>query len=655
MIIDFGGEVLEKIYNAETVDECLKKASNELKINIESINYKIIEEKKNLFRKSASISVEFTEQVVKPEDEVKVHGEAAVKAGKLVITNPKEGGRPAVLAPGFGINLFVKDEKVKVKAEVYEESEINYHFDETTAVRNLHIEINQDKMEAYISINYEPEIIYGLEDKESSRELLLEAKVVEKKYPPQYTKDEILQELSKKGIVYGIIAENVELCTGEKGIKRTLIAKGKPVINDEPDKVEYKFKINERDKEYIEDSQGRVDYKSIGAVEAVNAGDIIAILHPGSQGMDGMDIFGVVRKHKIAKRISLRTDSGCSMKDENTVVADIAGKPGVKGLVFSIYPLHQIPRDIDLTTGNIDFIGDICVQGSIREGMRVIAGNSLEIMGNMERAEAKSSGNLSVKGNIISSKLSAGGEDSNKLTQVQNLTAMEELLGELIKAVEEIKKFNILGYNVTDGEIVKKLLETKFKMHNVLYKKIVLTAAQIPYTAEDEKILRMIKCKITGLGPLTIKHYGELETIQEMLQRRRDELNDGISLPVNINIMYCQDSHVTSSGNIYVDGKGALVSTLVAQDSIYFTQGRSVTRGGILTAQKEIHCQVVGSDAGVSTRLCVKAKGHIYCEIAYQNTVFVIGTKEYVLEMPSKGIHVYINNDNELIADKLLL
>ncbi|HCQ89755.1 MAG TPA: hypothetical protein DIU45_08475 [Clostridium sp.] len=90
-------------------------------------------------------------------------------------------------------------------------------------------------------------------------------------------------------------------------------------------------------------------------------------------------------------------------------------------------------------------------------------------------------------------------------------------------------------------------------------------------------------------------------------------------------------------------------------DSVYFVADRSTTRGGIINAADEIKCKIVGTIAGVSTILKVKKSGHIHADIAYYNTKFIIGEKEFLLEEPSRNIHVYLDNDKELVVDKFKL
>lgn len=127
-----------------------------------------------------------------------------------------------------------------------------------------------------------------------------------------------------------------------------------------------------------------------------------------------------------------------------------------------------------------------------------------------------------------------------------------------------------------------------------------------------------------------------------------------LELPVNVSIAYCQDSDIQSSGGVMITGKGEYISDIKASNSIKFIMEGSVARGGTLKAGEEIKCKVVGSTAGVSTKLQVGSEGNIWADIAYHNTIFKVGNRESVLDSPSKNVHAYLK-DGLIVVDKFVL
>ena len=71
--------------------------------------------------------------------------------------------------------------------------------------------ISEDKMKAYITVEYTPEIEYKLKDRESFLNLAISTEIVSEKEPEHFTILELKKILKEKGVVYGIIDEDLEL------------------------------------------------------------------------------------------------------------------------------------------------------------------------------------------------------------------------------------------------------------------------------------------------------------------------------------------------------------------------------------------------------------------------------------------------------------
>jgi uncharacterized protein len=504
--------------------------------------------------------------------------------------------------------------------------------------RSLKISTNSNKIEAYITIEY-------FLDKEG-------------KHAPIYKAKEIEEALLSLGIVNGVIKDNLLKCTLESGARNILIAKGEEAIDGKDESIQIKFEIDSDVLKLNEDSHGKVDFKNIGAVNSVLKGDVIAIKNEGKEGIPGKDVFGEPIKPKAIKNIKFKSGQGAEFSNANTIVASIDGKPCMKNNTFSVFSMHEINNDVDISTGNITFLGDIKINGNVREGMKVASGNSIIITQNVEGAIISGKGDIFINGNVISSTIVGGGEDNEKIKTIEQFNTLYKLLNEMILAIEEIKKFNLLGYATTDGQIIKVLIDSKFKTLPMVCMGVI-TKSVIAFKNEEDirakQLIELIKNKLIGLSPLNIKHYSEIINITEILKSILDELKMTKSIPVNIKLNYCQDSTIVSTGDIIFSGKGAYISSLTSQNSIYFIQDKSIVRGGNLKAENEIVCKVVGSPGGVTTKLMVSEKGHIRISVAYANTMLTIGNKEFMLDYGCKDLHAYINDVYELIVDRLRL
>lgn len=649
--------MITKVFKDSSLEKCIGLACLELKLTSEELHYTIIEDKKGLFKRVVSISVNVKEEDEEIETEDSVQeglGTIRVCDGKFIIKDPEEGREPALILPSRFINIMVDGALITTKKQVFKHNIIELIFEENTASRNLNIETSQEKFEAYITVKYIPKTIFGIKDTLESHSLLLEPSIVEKIYPPIYKEDEIKEELRKLSINYGIIKENFEKCTDENGVEKMLIAKGITSIDDGNDILEIKITSGLDSKHLATDDKGNVDFKSIGFVSAVKPGDLLAVMHRGEDGQDGIDIFGNEKKHKKGLKVKITAGAGCEIKDDINIVATIEGKPCIKGNTFFVYRVHEVQGDVDIKSGDIKFIGDVLVSGNVKEGMKIEAGNLVQVQKNVERANITAMGNIVINGSVIFSTITAGGHDVKNLKQIENMKNLKAQLISLTETVEQVKKFNLLGNNVLDGEVIKVLIENKFKQIPKICLDIIVSR-DLARGSQEESIITLLKNKLLGIGPLNIKNYWEIDEILKLADENAESLNYSIALPVNIKLPYCQECTLSSSGDITFTGNGEYVSNITANGNIYFENSQSVARGGELKAKKEIKCKKIGSTGGVITKLCVEKEGHIWADIAYQNTQFVIGSRKHDLDYPCKDIHVYLDDKGDIVIESLKL
>ncbi len=657
----------DREFQGSNVQQCLSLASFSLGVAVENLKYTILEEKNGFFKKHVKISIDEIEilnddvhgnslmgegpQKVISEDGT--NGTIEVRQGNIIIKNPKQGGKPATISNNRDITVIINGENARARTPVFEDSNVEIVFKEDEAKRHMDLKISEDKMEAHISISYKPTMVYKLKDAEPNNSVTLEVELKEKIMPPKFTELEIKNELQHHNITYGILKMNVIKCVMSDETNLMQIAKGRKPIESIDDNLDIKFNILEEKNEETVENEEVIDYKDIGSVSGVEKGQVLAVLTPGKKGEDGTDITGKIIKVKNYKKIVLAAGEGCILSDEFNVVAAIEGKPSFRGSTFFVYKIHEINGDVEIKTGNIKFVGDIVISGSVLEGMKVEAGNSILIKNNVSEAEIIASGDVVIKGNVIHSDVAAGKEDVLVLEFLNHLNKLKVDLSKLISSIIQLKEMNLIDRNTSDGELIKILLESKFK-------KLTETAIRVAQTIlknerEQDELVFLIKHKIINLGPLNIRNYEELNDLVKIIDNKISVLSMKLTLPVNVVLDYCQDSIIKSSGNIIFSGKGQYVSQVEASDSVIFQKDKSVARGGVIKAGKEIKCKIVGGHGGVATKLMVENNGHIWAEVAYPNTRFTIGAREYILDTPSKNVHAFIDESRELVVEKLQL
>lgn len=361
-----------------------------------------------------------------------------------------------------------------------------------------------------------------------------------------------------------------------------------------------------------------------------------------------MDEYGTIVPKKTLRSKTFKAQNGCTLED-NHIIATKSGRPSEQNGIFTVNDLYSV-NDVDLTTGNINFIGDVEVSNNINDGMSVHAKGSLLVRKNITSAKASANGPINILGSVINSNILAGGYDVEKKTYAENLTNFRNLLVKLIQNIETIISQDA---SQSIGEIMRILIEKRYK--NIPTLSMNILSFNISSGIQKSTILDFIRNKLMGLNTFNIKSINELIDFKEEIEAEIEIVSDQLEIPIDVSISYSQNSKIVATGNIYVTGKGQYTSTLKAFDTIEFTDPGSVARGGEIQAGNAIILKTVGSVAGVITTLTVEKSGIITADVAYNNTVFCFGDKKKMLEVSGRNIKAYIDQDGDIAIDKFVL
>lgn len=650
-------------FSATSLDECLEKASSELNISKEALKYRVTKEEKKFFKMRVEIEILGNDENNQVNNEIQYNNKeeneniekqkenfgVKVEEGKIVVTESKNKDEIITIRSCPGVILLVNGVQIDHIIPVTSQDRIEYKIQDIEPIRNIDLSITSDRMEAYINIKSVPEHIYKLADQEYHKNLTLKKKKVGDKYPSKYTLKELKELLQSKGIRYGIIEEELNDICNQYEVVNRLVAKGIRAEDDIPDEIKTLFKDSEELIKY-EDSDEKVDYRNRYSISNIKVGDIIGRRIPGKTGIDGQDILGTPIKRKVGKKVVLKTGEGCKLEN-NDIIATTEGKPALKANTFSVNKLYKV-EDVDLKSGNIDFVGNVEVSGAVTEAMEVKAGNELRVAKNVESAILRASGEIVINGNVLNSTVTAGAENVERKQYLDNLINLKGVIRDLGASAEQVKENNLLGSR-QDGEIIKILIENKFKLLPNLTRSVL--NYNMSQGIQQSDITTFIINKLLGLGPLKIKDYKELGKFDELLEEEIEEIETLIVIPTNVYLPYAQGANIEASGSVFITGKGQYTSNITALNNIEFTSDKAVCRGGTLYAGSEIKLKTVGSTAGVSTMLKVSKKGRIIADIAYNNTIFCFGEKQIMLEVSSKNVEAYIDKNGEITIDKFIL
>lgn len=199
------------------------------------------------------------------------------------------------------------------------------------------------------------------------------------------TEEDIRNELHRRGIVYGVDADEVaRLAAGGLYFRARVAARGlRPVDGENGELIDC---VSPKEQTNVtENVDGTIDYKNVNTFQNVNKGTVLCRITPPTEGTDGIDARGtkVPCSPGIPARLPRSPNTELS-PDGTRLLSSIDGHLTVQNNKFIVEQLLVIDGDVDIAVGNLDFPGDIVVNGDVREGFEVRAKGNITISGMVE-------------------------------------------------------------------------------------------------------------------------------------------------------------------------------------------------------------------------------------------------------------------------------
>lgn len=220
-------------------------------------------------------------------------------------------------------------------------------------------------------------------------------------FPPGNGTGEPLSEeqvdaaLLSEGVVYGV-DEGLKkrLVSDRLYFKILLIACGVPPMSGEDGRMieciprRAEVVVNERE-------DGSVDYKSSAYMRVISKGDVICRMEPPTEGQPGIDVRGARVPAMPGAPVAFPKIKNAALSDDGLELRSaIDGNVRFENNQFLVESMLVIDGNVDGTVGNIDYDGDVLIEGDVREGFRVKATGNVVVKGMVECAEIVAGGNI---------------------------------------------------------------------------------------------------------------------------------------------------------------------------------------------------------------------------------------------------------------------
>ncbi len=389
---------------AYTVEEALKTAAEELNTSIVNLEYEILERGQGglfgLGKKPNKILVRLSqgnsnkEQIPmealdyafeEPSISINQDGKFKVtvtREGVLLKIDPPNGGGKAVSFHDIQVHLLgreiIKFNENAVKKEIEAPGGKYVKIAEYSASQydsKFQIQISPDEMKTYMTMT-KPE-----------------------KYGRVISPDEVISVLKSKNVYFGVKESTIkDAIENELYNMPIIIAEGDPPYEGKDSQIKYHFKTGKDEVKFEIAEDGSVDFHKLDIVQSVVVGQVVASKSPAERGKAGKTITGRVIPARDGRDLKLSNGNNTHLSPDGTqIIADINGQVLFKNNKIQIEPVYEVNGDVDLTTGDINFPGNIIIYGNVNDTFKVYSGANIEIKGNIGKSRVVAEGNIIIR------------------------------------------------------------------------------------------------------------------------------------------------------------------------------------------------------------------------------------------------------------------
>lgn len=285
-------------------------------------------------------------------------------------------------------------------------------------------------------------------------------------YPPSdagkaLTYNDIISELGRFGVRYGAIDENIKkFITQRSYCTDYLLAKALPPEDGIDAVITYHFNtdLSTRPKH---NEDGSVDFHTLDNINSIEEGDLIATLKPAFQGRPGIDVCGKPINQRKANVKFLRAVKNTKLSEDGlNLYSTKSGHVSlVDGQIF-VSDIYQVPANVDTSTGDIKYNGNVVVAGNVNTGYRIEADGDVIVNGIVEGAEIIATGQIILKRGIQGMGrgiLRAGGNVVTRFIESAEVYSggyvqTDSIMHSKVEAVQEISVHGKKGF-ITGGSV----------------------------------------------------------------------------------------------------------------------------------------------------------------------------------------------------------
>ncbi|EIJ79913.1 hypothetical protein PB1_06097 [Bacillus methanolicus PB1] len=578
-----------------------------------------------------------------------VEGKVWVKGGKLFCKSSRL--RYPTISVGKGVKCYKNGEQITGTTVVAKEDEFRFETEAEEKETQWNITLDSQKLNAILAVSPGMTKKYMIRDCEPDFHIEIQAEeVIKIKNDLEYTK--ILEKLKSLKVAYGINHSEIMRAVNTETPGRFIIASG---IKPEEGKNGWLELVVDVEKKAgpKERADGTVDFREVKFIPTVKKGQVIAVVHPPTNGKPGFTVTNEPLPAKQTFPLIVQAGKGIALIENGSkIVATEMGRPLIeyRGLIVkaSIIPKHVHHGDVNISSGNIRFRGDIDIIGNVEDGMVVEGDGIINVFQNVNRASVSSKSSIKIYRNCIGSTLSAGKQNIFEAELVHLLSSIHDYTSKIILSIQQL--MNLPAIKKTDYQkrgfqpLIKVLMEQKFGAIESPIKQFLEICNKGNRLLDLEWLTMAEQLRQTFLSSAA----NEFHSLQQMgqLKKRLEQMMEKHSQPMEqncfIELSYALNSTIYSSGDVIIYGQGCYHSKIHAGGTLII---KGILRGGEVYAKNGAKIKEAGSEGSASTKIIVPPDKSISIDIVKEGTEIQIGKVKYTFQRELKGISARLDND----------
>lgn len=215
------------------------------------------------------------------------------------------------------------------------------------------------------------------------------------------TREMIVSEMVKAGVKYGVAENNIAKFLENRSYDEPIIIAEATKQQEGTDAfITYFFNTDLTQKPRVNED-GSVDFHHLDLLSAVSKGQLIAELTPAVQGKPGIDVCGGLLRPVKVKPKTLRVGNNIIISEDGLkAYSEVDGHATVEGDQVFVSNQYEVAANVDASTGDIEYDGNILIHGNVNTGYTVTAKGDIVVEGVVEGAVLTAGGHIILKRGI---------------------------------------------------------------------------------------------------------------------------------------------------------------------------------------------------------------------------------------------------------------